>query len=255
MKTLRVLAVGIAALAMPCIGLANATVESVTGEVLANGAPVFKGQVLLTEANVSTGGASQVLLRFDDGMHVALNEQSRLRIVDFRYTRGPNDRVVMDLLQGGARVSTGQVARANPRQFFFRTPQAQFGVQGPADFAVVLVNPAYLTVNVGTVLASNGAGTVAFAAGSTATVATSGALATPMAASAFPQTAASAFGNLQAAAVAAPGGASGGALAAGTATGGAGLGFAGPVVFFGAAVAGAAGALDSGGGDSATTHH
>ena len=35
MKTLRLLAVGIAALAMPCVGLANATVESVTGEVLA----------------------------------------------------------------------------------------------------------------------------------------------------------------------------------------------------------------------------
>ena len=129
MKILRLLAVGIAALAMPCVGLASATVESVSGEVLSNGLPVFKGQVLLTEANVTTAEASTVLLRFDDGMNVALNENSRLRIVDFRYTRGPNDRVVMDLLQGGARVSTGQVARANPKQFFFRTPQYAQGQQ------------------------------------------------------------------------------------------------------------------------------
>jgi hypothetical protein len=253
-KMLRLLAVAITAVAVPCAALASAVVETTSGPVLADGAPVFKGQTLLAEANITTGPGAQVLLRFDDGMHVALNENSRLRLVDFRYNRGPNDRVVMDLLQGGARVSTGRVAAANPKQFFLRSPQAQFGVQGPADFAVVLVNPAFLTVNVGTVLASNGAGTVAFGAGATATVATSGALATPIAASAFPQTAASAFGNLQAAAVAAPGGASGGALAAGGAAGGAGFGVAGPVVVFGAAVAGAAGALKSDDA-SATTHH
>ncbi len=254
MKMLRLLAVGIAALAMPCAALASVVVESTSGEVHANGAPVFKGQVLLTEANLVTGPGAQLLLRFDDGMHIAVNENSRLRMVDFRYTRGPNDRAVLDLLQGAARVSTGRVAAANPKQFFFRTPQAQFGVQGPADFTVVLVNPAFLTVNVGTVLASNGMGTVAFGAGATATVASSGALAVPVAASSFPPVASSAIGNLQAAAVAAPGGAAGGAVA-GTAAGGAGLGVAGPVVFMGAAIAGAAGAFKGDEDTPATTTH
>jgi hypothetical protein len=250
----RQLAAAVLALALPCAALAGATVQSLKGSAEANGAPLIQGQPLLAEADIRTGPGAQVVLRFDDGMHVAVNESSRLRVVDFRYMRGPNDRVVLDLLQGAARVSTGAVAAANPKQFFFRTPQAQFGVQGPSDFSVVLVNPAFLAVNVGTVLASNGAGTVAFAAGSTATVATSAALATPIAASSFPASASAALGNLQVAAVAAPGGAAGGAVA-GVAAGGAGLGVAGPVVLFGAAVAGAAGALKSDEEAAAATSH
>jgi hypothetical protein len=180
-----------------------------------------------------------------------VNENSRFRIVDFRYTKGPNDRAVFDLLQGAARVSTGDVARTNPKQFFFRTPQAQFGVQGPTDFSVVLVNPAFLSVHAGTVLASNAGGTVAFSAGATATVASSAALATPIAASSFPSVASSAFGNLQVAGLAAPGSAATGAVA----VGGTGLGFAAPAVFMGAAIAGAAGALKSDEAAAATTHH
>ena len=249
---LRLLTVGILALAAPCAAFATAVVaESTRGEVLANGAPVFQGQPLLAEQNITTGPGAQLVLRFDDGMQVAVNENSRLRMVDYRYIKGSNDRAVFDLLQGGARVSTGEVARANPKQFFFRTPQAQFGVQGPADFSVVLVNPAFLTVHVGTVLASNGAGTVAFGAGATATVASSGALATPLAASSFPPAASSAFGNLQVAGLAAPGSAASGAVA----VGGTGLGVALPVVFVGVAIAGAAGALKSDEAAAATTHH
>ena len=146
---LRLLAVGVVALAVPCVAFASPTVQSVSGEVTSNGAPVFAGQPLLVEANIVTAQGGKVLLSFEDGMSIAVNENSRLRIVDFRFTRGPNDRAVIDLLQGAARVSTGEISRRNPRQFFFRTPQAQFGVQGPSDFSVVLVNPAYLTVNAG----------------------------------------------------------------------------------------------------------
>lgn len=250
---LRQLSAAVLALALPLAAFASATVHSLQGDVQANGAPIFQGQVLLAEANIVTGAGAQVILHFGDGMQVAVNENSRLRMVDYRYTRGPNDRAVFDLLQGAARVATGEIARTNPKQFFFRTPQAQFGVQSAADFTVVLVNPAFLTVSSGTVLASNGAGTVAFGAGATATVATSGALAAPVAASAFPPVASSAFGNLQVAAVAAPGSAAGGAVA-GTAIGGTGLGVVTPVVVFGAAVAGAAGALKSDDA-AATTHH
>jgi len=251
---LRQLSAAVLALALPLAAFASATVHSMKGEVQANGAPIYQGQVLLAEANIVTGPGAQVILHFGDGMQVAINENSRLRMVDYRYTRGPNDRAVFDLLQGAARVATGEVARTNPKQFFFRTPQAQFGVQSAADFTVVLVNPAFLTVNSGTVLASNGAGTVAFGAGATATVASSGALAAPVAASAFPPVASSAFGNLQVAAVAAPGGASGGVLA-GTAVGGTGLGVAVPVVFIGAAIAGAAGALKNDEGPTVTLGH
>jgi hypothetical protein len=248
----RTLAAAVLVLTAPIAALANVVVESVSGEVQSNGVPVHQGQPLLAEQNITTGPGGRLTLRFTDGMQVAVNENSRFRVVDFRYTKGPNDRVVFDLLQGAARVSTGDVARTNPKQFFFRTPQAQFGVQGPADFSVVLVNPAFLSVNVGTVLASNSVGTVAFGAGATATVASSAAIATPIAASSFPAAASSAFGNLQVAGLAAPGSAATGALA----VGGTGLGVATPAIFVGVAIAGAAGALKSDEESaSASTHH
>src|SRR5688500_12932905 len=106
MKMRRLLAVGIVALAVPCTAFAtNVVVEATRGEVLANGAPLYQGQPLRAEANITTAPGAQLILRFDDGMQVAVNENSRFRVVDFRYTRGPNDRAVFDLLQGGARVS------------------------------------------------------------------------------------------------------------------------------------------------------
>ena len=246
---LRLLAAAL--VAVPAAALAQVVVETYSGEVLANGVPVVGGQRLIPEANIVTSNGSSVMLRFGDGMEVAVGESTRLRVVDFRYAKGANDRAVFDLLQGSARVSTGEVARTQPKQFFFRTPQAQFGVQGPADFTVVLVNPAYLAVKVGSVTATNGAGTVAFGAGTTATVSSSAALATPIAASSLPAAASSAMGPLQTAGLATPSGAAAtGAVATGT-----GAAFGTPLLV-GAGIAGAAAAASSGGdGSSATTHH
>jgi hypothetical protein len=235
------------ALALPAAALGQVAVESVGGDVLANGVPVVDGQRLVPEASIVTPPAGQIVLRFGDGMQVAVGEKSRFRVVDFRYAKGPGDRAVLDLLQGSARVSTGDGARRNPGQFFLRTPQAQFGVQGPADFAVALVNPAYLTVNVGSVTATNGAGTVAFGAGSTATVATNAALAAPIAASSLPPAASSAMGTLQTTGLAAPSGVAAGAAATGT-----GVAIGTPVLV-GAGIAGAAAAASDSG--STTTHH
>jgi hypothetical protein len=246
----RVLAAVLFALIAPAALASGIVLEWTHGDVLVNGGPAIEGQPIIAEAVVVTSSTAQARVRFSDGMQVAVGEGSRLRIVDYRYTKAPTDRVVFDLLQGAARVSTGELARANPKQFFFRTPQAQFGVQSPADFAVALVNPAFLTVNAGTVLASNGAGTVVFAAGSTATIATNAALAAPLAASSFPPAASSAMGTLQTAGLAAPSGAAAGAVATGT-----GTAITVPALAIGAGVAGAAAALGGDDGAAATTHH
>jgi hypothetical protein len=193
-----------------------------------------------------------VLLRFDDGMQIVLNENSSLRVVDYR--GGPNGRAVFDLMSGAARVVTGAVARDNPKQFFFRTPHTQLGVEQPSDFTVVLVNPAYVSVAKGSVVSSNGGGTVSLKAGSTSHIASSAAAPANISAASMPQVASSAMTNLNVASLTAPAG----GPAAGAPLGGAAYGaadFAVPALAIGGAAAGAAALLGSDDAATATTHH
>lgn len=244
---LRLLTAGLVALALPLAAGANATVDSIKGAAQAGGAPVSQGQRLFADSTITTGPGGQLALRFDDGMQLVLGENSLLRVVDFTFAKGRlADRVVLDLLKGSVRVATGSIAQKNPKEFFLRAPQAQFGVQGPADFTVALVNPAYLAVAHGTVLAANGAGTVAFGAGATASIASNVALAAAIPASAFPTAAASAMGNLSVAAVTTP-------AAGGAAAGAAAASWVAPVAL-GASVAAIAAAAAKGASASSSTH-
>ena len=257
---LRMIGVGVLALALPLAALASAVVQSVRGEVQHAGAQLKAGQRLIAAATVTTGPGAQVFLRFDDGMQIVLTENSLLRMIDFRFTPtgGSTDRAVFELLRGGARVVTGKIAASNPTQFFFRTPQTQLTVERPADFTVALVNPAYITVNVGSVLSSNGYGAVPLNAGTTSVVASNAAPVAGISASQLPASAASAMSNLSLASVSAPaGGAAAGVGVAAAGTAGAGLAL--PLVAIGAAIAGVAAAANSGDDAPAavtpTTHH
>jgi len=204
---LRMIGVGVLALALPLTALANIVVESLKGDVQAAGAPVTAGQRLVAAVSITTGPGAQAFLRFDDDMQIVLGESSLLRVIDFRFTpSGVTDRAVIELLRGGARVVTGQVALKNPKQFFFRTPQTQLTVERPADFSVALVNPAYITVNVGTVLSSNGWGAVPLSAGSTVTVAGNAAAPAAIPVGAMPSSASAMLGNLSLAQVTPPAG-------------------------------------------------
>jgi len=246
------------ALAVPLTAFATAVVESLQGAAQAGDAPLAMGQKVVAPATISTGAGAQAFLRFEDGTQIVLSENSQLRMVDFRYTSGAGDRAVFDLQRGGARVVTGRIAVTNPKQFFFRLPQTQLTVERPADFTVALVNPAYITVHAGSVLSVNGYGASALSAGSTSVVASNSAAVASISASSLPASAASAMKTLSVASVSAPGSAAAG-LAAGAA-GGAGIGFAAPLLAVGAAaIAGVAAASasenDSGQPMATTTHH
>jgi hypothetical protein len=243
---------GLLLLALPAAAFASAVIESLEGEVQWGGGPVFQGQRVGPQGTFTTGPASQILLRFDDGMQIAVNENTSLRIVDFR--AGSNGRAVFDLMSGAARVVTGAVARDNPKQFFFRTPHTQLGVEQPSDFTVVLVNPAYVSVARGSVVSSNGAGTVSLKAGSTSHIASAAAAPANVSAASMPQVASTAMTNLNVASLTAPAG----GPAAGAPVGGAAYGaadFALPALAIGGAAAGAAALLGSDDGATATTHH
>jgi ferric-dicitrate binding protein FerR (iron transport regulator) len=255
---IRMFAAAVLALALPLAASAAAVVESVKGTVRSGEAPLAQGQRVTAPASIATGAGSQVSLKFDDGMQIVLDQNSLLRVVDFRGTGGgAQDRAVFELLRGGARVVTGRIARDNPLQFFFRTPQAQLMVERPADFSVVLINPAYITVHVGSVLVSNGWGTATLAAGTdTVVVANNNVAPGLVARSAIPGNAAAAMQNLNVASVGLPAGGSavGAAATAGT---GEGVGFAVPAVLVTLGIAAVAVAKEGDDNGSVTppSHH
>ena len=256
---IRLLAAVALAAALPLAAYANGVVQSMRGDVRAGpvgqaARTVAVNQRLTPGTAVTTGPDAQVILRFDDGQQVVLNQNTEFRIVDFRYEASDPemDRTVFDLVKGALRIASGAIVGRNRQAVALRTPQATIGIRG-TDFMVALVNPAYISVLQGAVTATNAAGTVAFGAGTFGSVATSAALATAIPASALPAAASAAFSSMSAAAgVAAAGAASEGA--AGTA-GAAGGTTAGTAATVGAAAAAAAGAAAASRSTSTTTHH
>ena len=256
---IRFLVAAVLALALPLTAFAMAVVESLTGTAQMGDAPVTVGQKVVAPTTVTTGPGAQAFLRFEDGMQIVLGENSLLRVVDFRATSsGITDRAVFDLMRGSARVVTGKIAANNPKQFFFRLPQTQLTVERPADFTVALVNPAYITVNAGSVISSNTFGVSTLTAGTTSTIATNAAAVATIPASSLPATASTAMSTLSVASVSAPAGGAAVGVAAGGAAGGAGLGIFAPIIVIGAGVAGiAAASSDSESPSQPTTptHH
>ena len=254
----RLLAAVALAAALPLAAYANGVVQSMKGDVRAGpvgqtARTVAVDQRLTPGTAVVTGADAQVVLRFDDGQQVVLNQNTEFRIVDFLYEASDSkmDRTVFDLVRGALRMASGAIAGRNRQAVVLRTPQATIGIRG-TDFMVALVNPAYISVLRGAVSVTNAAGTVAFGAGTFGTVATSAALATAIPASALPAAASAAFSSMSAAAgVAAAGGASAGAAGTGAAGGAGGVGAAGVA----AGAAAAAGVAASTRKSSTTSHH
>src|SRR5262245_16040624 len=236
---LRLLIAGVLALVLPVAAQASAVIESLTGTADIGGTPAVKGQRISPQSTITTGAGAQVFLRFDDGMQIMLGAESMLRLVDFRFGGG-QDRAVLELQQGSARVVTGAVARDNPKQFWFRTPQAELMVERSSDFTVALVNPAYITVSQGGLVVNNAAGSAALKAGTTSIVANAGSLPVAISAAQVPASASAAMNGLSTASMSAPGGVAAGAGAA--AAGGAAFPILAPVVIF-AGVAAAAAAV------------
>jgi ferric-dicitrate binding protein FerR (iron transport regulator) len=253
----RTLVAGVLALALPLAASAAGVVESLKGSARAGEASLSQGQRFSAPGALSTGPGSQVTLKFDDGTQIVLGENSLLRVVDFRHTEsGVSDRAVFDLLRGAARVVTGQIAADNPKQFVFRVPQTQLMAERPADFTVVLVNPAYLSIHAGSLMSNNAWGTTTLGAGSTSVVASTTTRPASIAPSAMPGMAAASMKNLQVASVGQPAGGGGAAGAGATEAGAGGVGFAVPAILVTIGIVGIAVAKEADNEPAAaTTHH
>jgi hypothetical protein len=229
---------GLSTLLSATLGFANGFYETVKGDVKAaagSAAPasVAQNQRVVPGTTITTGAGGQVLIRFDDGHAVLLNENSEFRVNAYSFDKDKpqSDNIALQFLKGAMRSVTGVIGARSRNAFALLAPQATIGIRG-TDFMIALVNPAYLSVLQGTIEAANTAGSAAFSAGATATVASSTSLAVAIPASALPPSVASTFSNLGSVAV------GGAGAATGAATGGmtAGMVAAG-VVAVGAAIA------------------
>ena len=98
--------------------------------LMGRGTPIYRHDV------VTTGRDSFVILELDDGTEMTLRPNSVFRIDDYAGGEG-EERMRLNLFQGGLRTITGQVARRAPDAFELRTPVASIGVRG-TDFSARL---------------------------------------------------------------------------------------------------------------------
>ncbi len=221
---------GICAYLLAFGAFANGVFQSVTGDVQASvesAAPVaaFVARRFQPGTTITTGANSRAVLRFDDGHAIVLNENTELRFTDYRFNRDrpQEDIFAAELVKGALRSVTGLIGQRSGNRASLSMPQGTIGIRG-ADFMVVLVNPAYVSVLKGAVGVTNAGGAVTFSAGALGTVATATTVAAPIAASALPAAASATFDSLGSVALgfgaASTGGASVGATGAGARQGG-----------------------------------
>lgn len=93
---------------------------------LGRGSEVSEGETLVT------GEKSQAQLRFTDGALLSLRAESRFRIDEYRYERGPEgvQRAFFSLLQGGLRTITGVIGKRSRHDYRVDTPVATIGKRG-----------------------------------------------------------------------------------------------------------------------------
>lgn len=96
-----------------------------------------RGDSVEEEERIITGDKSFAVLQFIDGAKVTVRPNSVLDIKEYVYNGGDENAATLSLVQGGLRVITGAMAKAEPESFKVETPVALMGVRG-TEFAIVL---------------------------------------------------------------------------------------------------------------------
>jgi hypothetical protein len=155
------------------------------------------GQRIQAGSTVVTGTQSVVILRFDDGQAVVLNDNSEFRVAEYAFSKDApaKDRFSFELLRGAMRSVTALLTNRNQKAYTLRTTASTIGIRG-TDFMVAVVNPTYFSILTGVIEAANTAGAATFAAGSTGFAATAVALPVSIAVTALPASVAASFTQL-----------------------------------------------------------
>ena len=127
----------------PVMGTADSTAMLVAsrGEVIAESGDeqrfLTRGDAVHESDRIITGDKSFAVLQFIDGAKVTIRPNTVLDIKQYVYNGGSKNAATLSLVEGGLRVITGAMAKAEPESFKIETPVALMGVRG-TEFAVVL---------------------------------------------------------------------------------------------------------------------
>jgi len=127
----------------PVMGTADSTAMLVAsrGEVIAETGDeqrfLTRGDAVNEADRIITGDKSCAVLQFIDGAKVTVRPNTVLDIKEYVYNGGDENAATLSLVEGGLRVITGAMAKAEPESFKVETPVALMGVRG-TEFAVVL---------------------------------------------------------------------------------------------------------------------
>ncbi len=145
MNSLRIkLITGVLALA----AIAPVTADDETALLVASRGDVFaersterrelqRGDGVSEEERIITGPKSFAVLQFVDGAKVTVTPNSVLDIKEYVYNGQDENAATLSLVEGGLRVLTGAMAKAEPDSFKVETPVALMGVRG-TEFSVLL---------------------------------------------------------------------------------------------------------------------
>ena len=151
MKILAVL-LALAGLAFADLASANAIVTSAAGTVqvqMPGAAPrtLRQGDEVVRGATVTTGPASTVVLRFNDGQIAALTANSRMTVSQYDYDAGTQrGSILLSLVQGGMRAITGLIGRNSPERVSYRAATATIGIRGTD--VTIITNEGHVMVSV-----------------------------------------------------------------------------------------------------------
>ena len=90
---------------------------------LTEGAPVYKGEEIVTEAD------SNVEIKFLDDTVLGQGGDSAVRLDDYVYS-GDDGMLDFNMIKGVLRVVSGEIVKANPENFNLNTPMATIGIRG-----------------------------------------------------------------------------------------------------------------------------
>jgi hypothetical protein len=113
-----------------------AVVTSATGSTLVqtgSGTPrvLRVGDQVVQGDTISTGRASSVVLKFDDGEVTALTQNSRMTITSYQYEpASQKGNMLLSLVTGGMRAITGLLGRNMPERVAYRAATTTIGIRG-----------------------------------------------------------------------------------------------------------------------------
>jgi hypothetical protein len=117
---------------------------------------------------VSTGAASNVVLRFDDGEVTALAQNSRMTVTAYQFEPASGKgNMLLSLVTGGMRAITGLLGRNQPDRVAYRAATATIGIRGTDVTIATDGNDVEVSVTDGSVTLTVGTNTVTIAPGQT----------------------------------------------------------------------------------------